>query len=376
MDDRVLRFRVGVVVLASLIVTAILVMMFGVKPQFLESQYLIKIGFPRAPGVERNTPVRKNGVVIGRVDDVQLRDEEQGGGVILTVRVDRDRKLRMNEQPRIGVGSLVTGDAVLEFVRDENNPNHDFIQEGDFIPTGIVASDPLQMLVNMEDEMLTAFRSIDTAAHGMQQVFTTLQNKIETVLDEQQVERVLSGVEEALASFSDAADSVTSFVSDPKLRERIAEAAEELPLVLRDARAAIDDLRRVAGGFDGVGETFRQNLENVEPLTRALGEQGGPVIETVERTVRNADVLIQELATLAQGINQGRGTLGRLAQDDQLYEQVVRILENVEQVSKRLRPIIEDIRVATDKLARDPGGEIGARGLLQPNLPGLKTGVR
>ena len=120
MDERRLRIRVGIVVFAAVIVSMILVVLFGLKPQFLQPQYVVKVGFPRAPGVSRDTPVRKDGVPIGRVSDVMLRDK---GGVVITMRIDENRKLRMNEFARISMGSLVTGDAVIEFVCDETDPD-------------------------------------------------------------------------------------------------------------------------------------------------------------------------------------------------------------------------------------------------------------
>ncbi|MEO2021361.1 MAG: MlaD family protein, partial [Pirellulaceae bacterium] len=75
MDERVLKFRVGVVVLTATIVTAILIVMFGAIPDFTGTYYQLNIEFPAAPGVGRNSPVLKSGVPIGRVTDVDLQDD-------------------------------------------------------------------------------------------------------------------------------------------------------------------------------------------------------------------------------------------------------------------------------------------------------------
>ena len=90
MDERVLQFRVGVVVLASAIVAAILVMLVGAIPNPLQSKYTLYVGFPTAPGVSVDTPIRKDGVLIGRVAGVKLLDE---GGVVVTLRIDSQYKL-------------------------------------------------------------------------------------------------------------------------------------------------------------------------------------------------------------------------------------------------------------------------------------------
>ena len=72
MDERVVRFRVGVMVLATVFITAILVLLFGDFSTFGQSTYTVYIAFPQAPGVARDTPVRKSGILIGRVSSVPI----------------------------------------------------------------------------------------------------------------------------------------------------------------------------------------------------------------------------------------------------------------------------------------------------------------
>ena len=72
MDDRVLRLRVGVVVLAAALITAFLVARFGDLPLMGTGTYTVYIKFPKAPGVSEGTPVRTSGVQIGRVRRILL----------------------------------------------------------------------------------------------------------------------------------------------------------------------------------------------------------------------------------------------------------------------------------------------------------------
>ena len=112
MDERVLRFRVGVVVLAAAVITCILIMLLGEGQAIFQRRYTIYLKFPQAPGVTIDTPVRKHGVLIGRVSDVKLLEE---GGVLLKVWIDSRYTLHRSEVPRISTSSLL-GDAVVEFV--------------------------------------------------------------------------------------------------------------------------------------------------------------------------------------------------------------------------------------------------------------------
>ena len=79
MDDRVIKFRVGVLMVAGLILAGILVLLVS-DPRSWIGGYTIHIHFGDAPGVADGTPVRKSGILIGRV--TRVRFAEQGGVIV------------------------------------------------------------------------------------------------------------------------------------------------------------------------------------------------------------------------------------------------------------------------------------------------------
>src|SRR5687768_3101546 len=98
MNERQMQFRVGVVVFATMIVGALLATLNGPVPtDWLPGQesYQVGIRLPEAPGVGPNTPVRKNGLLIGRVDSI----EDLDNGVVLYVKIEGDRRLLTNHVP-------------------------------------------------------------------------------------------------------------------------------------------------------------------------------------------------------------------------------------------------------------------------------------
>ena len=68
---------------------------------------------------------------------------------------------------------------------------------------------------------------------------------------------------------------------------------------------------------------------------------------------------IGEITTLMRSImgriERGEGSLGALLNDRQLYDRLNRAAKNIEEVSQQLKPIVDDARVFTDKIARHPG---------------------
>ncbi len=71
MNERQMQFRVGVVVFATMIIGGLLATLSGpLTTSWLpwgRRSYVVGIKVDKAPGVDQNTPVRKNGILIGRV---------------------------------------------------------------------------------------------------------------------------------------------------------------------------------------------------------------------------------------------------------------------------------------------------------------------
>src|SRR5262245_35998241 len=152
MDERVVQFRVGVTVLAALIITGILSLLFGELPGVLRGTYPVYVEFPAAPGVSPDTPVKKSGIRIGKVSKVQFAPDNQ---VLVTATIDKGIELYRDEAVRIKTGLL--GDTELEFVPGAKRTvvQKVPIQPGDLM-AGTVQGDPINSLGNIEGNLNTA----------------------------------------------------------------------------------------------------------------------------------------------------------------------------------------------------------------------------
>jgi phospholipid/cholesterol/gamma-HCH transport system substrate-binding protein len=115
MDSQVLKFRVGVTVLAAVVLLVVLAALFG-DASFWRPTYEIHVRLPDATGVQRGTPVRKSGLLIGRVSELKLADD----GVLVTLKIDQHVKLRRNDTCTLR--SSLFGDAELAFVPQQDTP--------------------------------------------------------------------------------------------------------------------------------------------------------------------------------------------------------------------------------------------------------------
>jgi ABC-type transporter Mla subunit MlaD len=112
--EQSLTFRIGVFVLASVVLLAILIALFGGAGALFRAQDTYTIVFDYAPGVAPGTPVRRSGVHIGQVQKVELDDKT--GKVRVTIRIDRPHVLYQDDQPVLVQGTL-TGDTTIDFVQ-------------------------------------------------------------------------------------------------------------------------------------------------------------------------------------------------------------------------------------------------------------------
>ena len=369
MNERVIQFRVGVVVVAATINTGILVMLFGEGQALMKRQYTIFMKFRKAPGVTVDTPVRKHGILIGRVSNVEMLDE---GGILLTARIDEATKIWESEVCVIKTESLL-GDAVLEFVPpDEEVPVGALLQDGYLIADGLVAGNPLDILTNLEGNMASAIGSIGSAANEVELLARGLSNVLGT--NDQQLQRILGKSEIALDDIHLAMSTVNDLVSDPELKASLKQTLQDLPALFNEMRSTMTDARTTLAGFQRVSQQAQTNLQHLEQFTAPLGARGEEFVDNFGLIMRNVEDLTGQLVVFSQALNEGEGTLSRLIHDEQLYDELSETVSSFKEASRRIRPILDNVRTFTDKVARDPR-TLGVKGALdrRPLGTGLKS---
>ncbi len=350
MDDRVIQFRVGVVVLATFIILTILVLRLGgLSLPWGQGKYTVFVELPQAPGITVGTPVRDRGIRIGEVTAVEFTDDSK---VLVTVHVNDDVQLPRNELCRVK-GTLL-GDAILDFVPGSGPPSTEFLKDGDQIE-GVVFSNPLEILAGLEGNLTGALDSIGAAGDEVARLAGRLDRLL--VDNQSQLDRIGDKTEKALDSFAQTSEALDRILGDEQAQESMRQGLAELPNLL-------DETRKAVVGIQETMETANKNLQNIEGFTEPLGQRGEGLVLKVESAVGHLDELIEQLSVFSQAINNREGSLGQLVHNPELYQNLNRAVFNVENVSRQLRPIVNDIRIFTDKIARDPS-RLGVRGVLR-----------
>jgi phospholipid/cholesterol/gamma-HCH transport system substrate-binding protein len=419
MNERRQQFRVGVVVFATVIVGGLLATLYDPLPTswlpWGRETYRIGIELPQAPGIGPNSPVRKNGILIGRVKSI----EDKGDGVIVHTDVETERPLQTNQVPH--VRTSVLGDATIDFVTTRTNAVPEPLTNNAVIP-GVVDPQPLDAISKLGDlqqDFAEASQALEDAGHEVAKLASRVNEAFGTETDSGRVTRLLDTTELAMNRFAQTMGAMNEIIGDvpaeealspqqvarppldqqpvgpppvnvqpdvpvqppvngqpvppgqppldgQQMRQRIRQGLNELPDAVREARITMQQFR-------GTLELANRNLENLEGFTEPLGRKGEEIAATLIQAIEGLDSLVRDFSELSRALNDREGTIGRLIHDGQVYENLNRlicnantVLGNVNDLTIGLRPVVNDARVFMDKVAREPGRIV--TGGLNPSL--------
>ncbi|MCA9261959.1 MAG: MCE family protein [Planctomycetales bacterium] len=371
MNERQKQFRVGVVAIATVVITAILITWhsdFSALP--FQSRYQVQLLVNQAPGVAPNTPVRRRGLLIGRVDSVEARDD----GALITLGINDGEIIKSNEEGRIQA-SLI-GDAVIEFVPVRPPQTAQPIEPGGQV-AGVYNPTPLDMLGEIQGDLRQTIISLGQAG----QEVSELANRLNTVLggnDLQRIATLVESLDRAVNQFAEVMESVDEIVGDRAFQDQIKAGLAQLPSLVGDIRAIFVAVEGAVGSAD-------QNLKNLQGLTGPLGDRGPAIVDRLEGSAQSLQETLAEVAALTHSVNNSEGTVGMLIRDRTLYDQTSgtmaqasaaiqdarMVIANFDVMIRRWRPVItailDDVRIITDKVARDPARV--ARGVLNRETP-------
>lgn len=344
MNERQLQFRVGLFVLTALMICTALIIEFGDVQKYLQASYQLAIHFDSTPGLQRGTPVRQNGITIGKVSDVLL--DEQAGGVLAVVDIHADRKLRKDARPVLV--STLLGDASIEFSAGSSK---EFLGANTRI-NGVAAADPMQMIQRIElqvSDTLTAFAATSqewkTLASNVNRLVQTQEGDLDVVIE--RAAQSLAQFTETMQTANTTLTSANQILADPQLQQDLKATVAALPAMVQDTRETIAAARM---SVQKIGE----NLDNLSQATDPLAEHSRSIVVKLDGSLGQLESLLTELNAFARMVNSEDGSVRRFASDPQLYENLNASAESLNLLVRSLEPILKDVRVFSDKVARHP----------------------
>lgn len=383
MNEQRLQFRVGLFVILGMLILGILIFLFS---EGWSNQYTLYVKPSSAPGVTVGTPIRKNGILIGRVQSVTNEDDY----VLLELGINDNEHIFSNEIVSIGTESFL-GDAGLEFLPQTRDTRGTLVGNNGVMGQVSIKRNPMEIIdiaLNLEKDVAdtlaavrTAGSAVNEAGEGIKELTSFVNGAFQN--EDSDFRNLLvdfRGVsvkaQAALDNFNRMFENMNTIVGDPKLKEQIRDVMTTLPDIFQEMRVTINDTRETINGFRSVSKKAGKNLDSLQGFTDSLNDNGPEILAQVKSSLGNINGLVSRISQFTQSLSKlqnSEGTIGKLLNDTELYDSVLQTAENVRELSVRLDPMISDLRMFADALARDPG-TLGIRGALD-RRPG-KTGYK
>jgi len=377
------RFRVGLFVLGSLILLAMLITAFSGFPTVFKQYHRYTIVFPEASGVSSGTPVRRSGVRIGEVDSVKL--DEETGHVRVGILVERHHVLRHSDQAEL-VHGLLGGDTNIDFIPAKPNgepPDTTPIAPGEELK-GSARSDVNRLLTQFSDilppaqdtlielrKMAPELRRTNDEIQVAARTWGRLGERSDLLLQTNQEKLV-----KTLDSLNDAVNRINTVFNDENQRN--------LSVTIKNVRAGTENMGNIAKNTDEmiresrltlhrVNESITRTdevLTNLQHATKPMAERSASVMKNLDESTDKLNRTFSEVRELLRGMQGSDGTLHRLANDPGLYNNLNDAALMMARIMPRLDRALRDLEVFADKIARHPES-IGLGGAITPSR-GLK----
>ncbi len=336
MQERTRNIAVGLTAIAGLIVLAMLLVLFGYLPQFLESGYVVRVLLDDAGGLRLASRVTYNGIDVGQVESVTLAEPPQTG-VVAVVRIEGHVSLPADLKAYVS-GPIFTGSPVLTLTpatpaTPSDEPQAFLPKDGTAEIRGQAKSLTEGLAERLSQELagpLQRLESVGASFETLSKEWTEVGRNINQLVQPRTPESVDQG---------EAAGNLASLIA--RADSRMAELRE----VLAGLHRTIEDVQLWVGD-----EEMRKNVHatvvNARELTGKLSEQ---VDVLSKRYVAVADDLSQAIRTLNQTLElarDGKGSVGKFLNDPALYN-------NLNDAAQRLTAAMDELNLLLEQFRKE-----------------------
>lgn len=356
--------KVGIFVLAGLVMTALVVFLIGDERRLFASAVQFTSSFEDVQGLKPGAPVRMGGIDIGHVQEVGYGEDPTDTIVYVALSVVESEAQRIKIDSRaLIVSKGLLGDKMIEVTMGESDQS---VPPGGEI-IGEPPSDMMGKVSGMADKAEVAIDNIAKVTEGLadeqlQEDFRQSVHSMRIVLDE------VAGGEgypNRLLTQKDEAERISRAI------DSLNRSADELSLTLAESRAIVSRIK--------TGPGFAHSViyqDGPQPQIEQFGNAAGELAETLrgvreghglardflygaegdtQDTLKNVAAISEDLRVIVRNVRDGKGTVGALLVDPSIYEDMKLVLGNVQR-NDVLRALV---RYSIKKDEQQPKVEVG-----------------
>ncbi len=317
MRRRNFEIIVGLFVVAVLVLLGWLTTQMGKFSLKKRPTYTIYATFSDVSGLNPNTPVKVAGVDIGKVKSIGLRN----GKAVVALSIYKKYKIPSNSVAVIKSKSLL-GEKYLEI--EFGNSNR-YLTDGGFIARTVSPTDIGTLISNINKVFNQQNR--ENIARALEQI-NRLTKSLNTVVEENRAS-LKAAIEQAKAAMDN-------------LNKSMELVKEMIKQNRQDVRAAITNARESM-------EKLNKTLENVYLMTNSIRTGKGTLgkLITDKQLYTNLNQAAGNISDITGKINSGKGTIGKLVNDESIYNNLNDTLKYIKRYVTKANRIMINVQAQT-----------------------------
>lgn len=255
--------------------------------------------YTQVDGLAVSKPVLINGYQIGRVAALELQPDAT---IKATLKINGKYEIPKNTIARLEGTDLLGSKAIVLTLGNDKN----IAEDGDFLET------------NVEKGLIETFQPVQKKAELIITKMDSILTSVNTILNpnlQKNIDR----------SFTSIAGTLTSLeATSKKVDALVGSESSKLSSILSNVEAITANFKNNGAKIDAV----MRNLNTVTDKVAAIN---------FEQTVNNANKAVADLQGMINDVKNGKGTLGALLNDRQMYD-------NLNSASKNLDALMIDLK--------------------------------
>jgi len=261
---------------------------------FQPNSRFYNVEYTNVGGLTEASLVTINGLKVGQVDDIDFNDSPgKRGDLIVRFSLENDFEFSKNSVVKIYSPNPLSGSnlAIIPSYKGESAVS------GDFLKGEIESS-----------------------------LFTSIGEKLDPI--QAKLENVIVSADTLFQRINNVLDYKTS--------ESIKRSVKGLELTIIDIRETLSSVNLI---IDSTSIGLKETIENTKNITNNLSKVTDTLANSnIGEIMRKAEITLTSVNSLLEGMDKGKGTLGKLINDDAMYD-------NLTNVSKELEYLLREMKL-------------------------------